>query len=210
MEAEGRIGPVQGADGSRALLRLGRRAEAVVSLVSEDDALRGDVFYATVAVAGVDHAASHTTTAPFALSNPIGSGVDCVVHAIAWGYISGTLGAGCLVLGEYNFSNSTNASPSGTACKKGSMRLGGDQPKAAPLYTVTLTAGATEMFAVKDIQPKLATSAVEPATTLIPLPVPVIVPPGRALVLSGVCGAAGTTPRVILGAIWKEIRRLSD
>jgi hypothetical protein len=174
-----------------------------------EEVMNGSMFYASVAVAGVDHAASLTTTAPFALRNPVGSSVDLVVHAVTMGYVSGTLGAGFLAAGQY-LESATNATPTGTAVvATGGLKLGLGAPQGKPLETVTLTAGATLIFPLRDISPKLATSAITAQDGITVLPVPIVVPPGASLVLSGVCGAAGTSPRVTLGAIWREVRRQS-
>lgn len=212
---EGRVGPGNALDGSKEPPRLTKGLATVVRDVLDDDGARGDVFFASVAVGGVDHAASFTTTAPFALYNPEGSGVDLEIIGFSWGYVLGTLGAGFLGLGRY-FQDSLKVIPSGTLCvARGSTRFSdpaggsGDGMRGVPLETVTLTAGTVLVTPLMDIAPKLATTATNVAPSLLMLPpgLKFVVPPRGAAVLAGVCGAAGTTPRVTLGAFWREIKR---
>lgn len=208
MLAEGYVGSGLRADGSLQAFSFDKTGGLRTSPLL-DESLRGDIFFGSVAVAGVDHQASFTTTAPFALYNPQGSDVDLVVLGVSYGYVSGTLGAGFLGLGQY-VQSATNAAPTGTAIvARGSTKLGINEPKGRALETVTLTAGATLVFPVKDMAPKLATTALETGPSLIVLPFPIVVPPSVTAVLSGVCGAAGTSPRVTVGMIWREIKRLS-
>lgn len=209
MLVEGRVGPVTGADGSVNQISLDRTGAQRISAAHGEwweGASRGNVFYGCTAVAGVDHAASLTTTAPFALYNPAGSDVDLSVLSLSMGYISGTLGSGTVVASAY-IESSTNAAPTGTAIVAGSTRLGLGTPKGKPLTTVTLTAGALIMFPLWDIDAKLASTAVQNLALPIDLHGVIIVTPGTALVLAGIAGAAGTTPRVVFGCVWEEIAR---
>lgn len=211
MLAEGRVGPSTGTDGSKHELTLDRTGAQRISPAHGEwweAACRGNVYYGSTAVAGVDHAATLTTTAPFALYNPMGSDVDLVVLSVSCGYISGTLGSGTIVAAAY-IESSTNAAPTGTAIVAGSTRLGLGTPKGKPLTTVTLSAGALIMFPLWDIDAKLASTAVQSLNTTIDLHGVIIIPPGTALVLNGVAGAAGTAPRQVFGAIWEEIPRAS-
>lgn len=210
MESELRVGPIFAADGNKVIARAGRGGEAIVADELEDAALRGELFYGSVAVGGVDHAASFTTTAPWALYNPDGSDVDLVLLGIAMGYVSGTLGAGFLGIGKY-IESATNAAPTGTTCvARGSTRLGlTTTMRGVPLETVTLTAGATLIAPVMDIAPKLATTAVDTAPKIVVLPFRIVIPPRAAAVAAGVAGAAGTTPRVTITGFWKEVKRLA-
>lgn len=200
-------------EGSPTEMTFSRNKAARVIDELADAAKRGEVFFASVAVAGVDHAASFTTTAPFAVYNPEGSGVELELIAVSMGYVSGTLGAGFLGLGRY-CQDSLKVIPSGTLCvARGSNRLSdpaggsGDGMKAVPLETVTLTAGTVLVTPVCDIAPKLATTAGGPTPSIFVLPFPIVVPERVAAVLAGVCGAAGTTPRVTLGAFWRERKK---
>ena len=211
MLVEGRVGPVTGADGASGTISLDRSgAQRIAQAHGEwwEPACRGNVFYGSTAVAGVDHAASLTTTAPFALYNPRGSDVDLVVLSLSMGYISGTLGSGTIVAASY-VEAAVNAAPTGTAIVAGSTRLGLGVPKGRALTTVTLTAGALIMFPLWDIDAKLATTAVQNFVCPIDINGAIIVTPGTALVLAGIAGAAGSTPRVVFGAIWEEVARSS-
>ena len=118
MLTEGRVGVAIGADGSQREISLDRTgAVRTANAHGEwwEGACRGNTFYGSTAVAGVDHAASLTTTAPFALYNPSGSDVDLVVLALSMGYISGTLGSGTIVAAAY-IESSTNAAPTAGRC----------------------------------------------------------------------------------------------
>ncbi len=209
MLSEGRVGLGIGADGTQREVTLDRTCATRVAPAHGsywEPACRGNVFYGTTAAAGVDHAASLTTTAPFALYNPAGSDVDLVVLQLSMGYISGTMGSGTVVAASY-VESATNAAPTGTAIVAGSTRLGLMTPKGKALTTVTLVAGALIMFPLWDLSNKLASTALQ--TTALPIDIKgsIIIPPGTALVLSGIAGAAGSTPRVVFGAIWEEITR---
>lgn len=166
---------------------------------------RGAVFIGATAVTGVDHAATNTTTAPFALFNPQGSDVDLVVLELSMGYISGTIGAGNVICTQYVVGNAANAPPTGTAIVATPARLGTAISKGRPLTTVTLTAAGTVMYPIFDLAPKLATSVVEPLPKVWRPNGAIIIPPATALVLTGIAGAAGTSPLVMFGVIWEEV-----
>ena len=202
------VGPAHKGDCDGVQITVDRTSALRVSPSFYEEAELGEIFYASTPAAGVDHAASLTTTAPFSLYNPVGSPVNCVLLGVTWGYVSGTLGGGFLALGQY-IVGTTNAVPTGTAALSGCTLLGQSNPRGVPLYTVTLTAGATLICGLKDIAPKLATTAAETVPSPIWLPPIFIAAPGTALVLSGVTGAGGTTPLVQLGTIWREIKRRS-
>lgn len=208
--AEAKVGRRRAGQGAQIEVSTDRTGALRMSDGLLEESLEGDeIFSAFVPVAGVDHAASLTTTEPYALVNPIGSGVDLVVVAVGIGYVSGTLGAGFLAAAQYLQSTSANAVPTGTACAITSNRLGsGGASRAKPLYTVTLTAAPTLLFPVLDIAPKLATTAINQDPGIAILPIKIVVPEGATLVLGGVCGAAGSSPKVTIGAFWREIRRV--
>lgn len=208
MLAEGHVGSALAAEGSVVEATFDRTKALRISEDGLHESLVGDVFHGSTVVTGVDHQASITTTAPLVLYNPVGSDVDLAVIGVSLGYVSGTLGAGFLAAAKYVV-GTTNAVPTGTAAVVGSTRLGSQSPKATCLYTVTLTAGGTLICPLQDIAPKLATTAGMTSPAFIKPPVPIIVTPGIGLQLSGVCGAAGTSPLVVLSIFWREIKRLS-
>lgn len=200
------------APGSSVVASLTRNKSLRFSDEMIEAAKEGELYWGSVAVGGVDHAASFTTTAPFALYNPEGSGYDLILWAISMGYVSGTLGAGFLGLGRYN-EDSLKVKPSGTLCvARGSSRLGDSADSCGvgrPLETVTLTAGTVLVTPITDIAPKLATTAINSDRGIIALPFPFVIPERTAAVLSGVCGAAGTSPRVTLGAFWTQRKKIA-
>ena len=209
MILEGKVyGGELSAPGNKAAPALSRELSTRTAPVHGDwyEAARsGHTFIGATAVGGVDHAATNTTTAPFALYNPVGSNVDLVVLELSMGYVSGTIGAGTVIATQYLVGQPSNAVPTGTAIVATPTRLGSTRSVGQPLTTVTLTAAGTVLFPIFDLAPKLATSVVEPLPKMWRPNGVLIVAPGTALVLTGIAGAAGTSPLVMFGVIWEEV-----
>src|SRR3954463_5957004 len=86
---------------------------------------RGIAFSASIPPGtGQAHGTAISTTAAFCLANPASSGKNLVLHSIDVGYISGTLGAGVLVLLAHNTSPPITAPSGGTAITPQNQLLG--------------------------------------------------------------------------------------
>jgi hypothetical protein len=105
MQIENAVGPQIAADGTFPKSRATRDASSGVQDTHghfQEAVGRGNVFTAVTGVAGVAPGTVLSTTPPFTLSNPLGSGVNLVVLVAEFLYISGTIGAGTVYYGVNN------------------------------------------------------------------------------------------------------------
>lgn len=203
----GKVGPAAAADGADMRLRQDKLAGLLTSNLMgfyAEAAQRGTKMLASNAVAGVDHGASLTTTPPMFLWNPINSGRMLAIMRVGMFYVSGTLGAG-FVAGAV-LKAQPSAPTTGTeltpVCANTSMPAGMGR-----VFTgSTITAAATLVRGLFNVGPVLATSAVAPPTaTECNLDGSIILAPGTGFAVQGICGAAGTTPRVVFSIEWDEL-----
>lgn len=203
LELVGRVGDAAAQDGSKELIRLGRNLEIITShLLPRYGELgrRGKVFFGMTAVAGVDHGSSIGTTPAIALSNPASSRKVMLLLAVTAGYVSGTLGAGFLA---HCLSASGDTLTSGTAISPVNSR---GLSSAAILKTSgTLSAAPTGIRPGLSVGPMLATTALAPWLGKDVIDGEIALEPGRIWSYQGVCGAAGTSPRLVYGVSWIEI-----
>lgn len=165
------------------------------------------VFYAQTAMTGVAPGTAIGTTAAFALHNPVGSEVDLVVLELYLGYISGTLGAG-VVSACVNVDDDA-AIPTGTAVAEINAKLGnGTQAQGRALTTATLPATPSPIRPLWNLGASLASTALAPSAAKERIDGAIVIPPGCTLSLQGTA-AAGSTPLVVLGALWKEENRVA-
>jgi hypothetical protein len=165
-------------------------------------AARGVLFHGSTAVAGVAPGTALSTTPPFALWNPPGSGKILSVIRSRLGYVSGTLGAGSIV---YAWALQPTV-PTG----------GAELPVVNALLGVANGAGrcwqgGTLANTPAIIEPAYAISAFLATTAIAPFSLAedeiageIQVPAGACLVMQGVA-AAGTTPLALFGCCWEEI-----
>lgn len=199
----GETGPRIAADGAMQEVRLGRTGELVTTDAHgrvHEAAVRGAVFAATTAVAGVAPGTALSTTPPMALWNPPNSGVVLSVLRTRLGFVSGTLGAGTVVYAAVSSQQTVPAtgtelvpSPTNLSAKKASGRaFQGSTVASTP--TILLPAFV------------LGTTPTTPAAaaTVDDVAGEIVVSPGTCLVMQGVA-AAGTTPLVLFGLTWEEI-----
>lgn len=206
VEIQGKVGPTIAADGVLQTLRMTKDG----ALVGQDlharfyeTASRGKVFSASIGVAGVTPGLSLTTTPPITLYNPANSGVNAVILASSFGYISGTLPAGTIV---YGFGAQATAPTGGTALTVRSGLIGSAAAAACLAFT-----GATLLQAPAILRPAFVMSAFLATTATAPTP-PVFDPidgkfiltPGFTLSMQGVA-VTGSTPLVLLALEWEEV-----
>lgn len=159
-------------------------------------AIRGKLFWASTAVSGVAPGSSISTTAAFTLYNAKGSGVNVVLLFGAMGYVSGTLGAGFVAW--CTNTNLAEAVPTGTAIVSKPGLVGGASPAGGvALTTATLAVAPTVARMFNNHQASLATTAMDPWQSIDLVDGSIVLPPGGAVSLMGVQGAAGSTPLVV-------------
>lgn len=164
-------------------------------------AFRSWIYSANTAVAGVAPGTSLSTTAAFWVHNPLGSGVVLSLLQASIGYVSGTLGAGCVYL-------TTHASPSaiatGTAIVSRSGVVGGNANAGAFAFTTATVPTQLAIRPMFNLGAKAAATAMGLDAPMINLNGGIVVPPGYGVGLHAIA-AAGTTPRVMLGMSWEEL-----
>lgn len=207
LELQAVVGPQTLADGAKALPRLGRSGESVVQHLHGmryEIVKRGNVFSAATAVAGVDHGSSLATSPPFCLYNPANSGVELSILSATMGYVSGTLGAGVIVYAVS--SNPSGTAPTGTAISPVNQKsFSATGSKAQAFTTATVATAPTLLRPAWNVSAELATTALAAFAVKDDANGEILVPEGGFVVLQGVCGAAGTTPRVMFGMTWEEV-----
>lgn len=200
----GRVGPAVAADGSDALVRLGRTGEMVANAHGRffEAASRGSLFMASLAVAGVAPGTAFSTTPTIALWNPPGSGVLCAIQQVWVGYVSGTLGAGSLCHGV-NPSQVT-APTTGTELVPQAGLLGTMRSKTRAYTGSTVSVTPVILRPSLHLGAALASTATFPATAYDEVDGSIVIPPGSLWAYHGVA-AAGSTPLVMVGVLFEEV-----
>ena len=201
----GKVGPSVVADGSSALVRLGKTGELIAHTAHGkyfEAASRGNLFMASLAVGGVAPGTAFSTTPTIALWNPPGSGILCAIQQVWVGYVSGTLGAGTLCHGV-NPSQVT-APTTGTEITPQGALLGVLRAKTRAYTGATVSVTPVILRASLHLGAALATTATFPAVAYDEVDGSIVIPPGSLWAYHGVA-AAGTTPLVIVSALFEEV-----
>lgn len=164
----------------------------------------GNVFSAMTALTGVAPGTSVSTTAAFALYNPIGSEVDLVIIEGAMGYVSGTLGAGVITWNVNT--DDEGAAFTGTGITEVNMKLGSGVAAVGRALTTATIPAPTPVRVFGNLQASLATTAVAPWALRDRVDGAIVVPPGCGVSLHATA-AAGTSPLVVFSVTWKEQNR---
>ena len=205
-EINGKVGPGYANDGSLVDPRMTKD----LGLVCQDlhgrfyeSTYRGNTFIASTAVAGVAPGTALSTTPPFTLYNPLGSGTNLSIVSASIGYISGTLGAGTIVYAVNN--NTAQAAPTGgTSLVPINTFVGNNTLPHGKAFQ-----GATLAVAPTILRDCVILGAFAGAAALFP-PIrdivdgTIIIIPGASISLQGVA-AAGTTPLLTFAVTWEEI-----
>lgn len=205
-EINGKVGPGYANDGSLVDPRMTKD----LGLVCQDlhgrfyeSTYRGNTFIASTAVAGVAPGTALSTTPPFTLYNPLGSGTNLSIVSASIGYISGTLGAGTIVYAVNN--NTAQAAPTGgTSLVPINTFVGNNTLPHGKVFQ-----GATLAVAPTILRDCVILGAFAGAAALFP-PIrdivdgTIIIIPGASISLQGVA-AAGTTPLLTFAVTWEEI-----
>jgi hypothetical protein len=207
IEIQGRVGVTIAQDGTLQdprLLKDGSSAVADAHGRYYETNYRGNIYSVSNAVAGVAPGTALGTAPPLTLYNPVGSPVNLVLIDISMGYVSGTWGAGTVVL-AWN-PQTTNANPTGgTQLTPRSNRVGSPTQGQGLAFTGS-TVAATQSI----LRPVFSLNAFAGGATA-PAPPMVDYTDGKFMVLPGNClslqgiAAAGTTPLAIFGMSWEEI-----
>jgi len=203
----GKVGPAAASDGAQMPLRQCRLGCLMTNNLNgfyTESAVRGLKYMASNAAAGVDHGASLTTTPPLFLWNPQSSGKLLAVMRVGMYYVSGTLGAG-FVAAAFNKAQ-PSAPTTGTELSVYSANLSLPAGLGRVFTGSTITAAGTLMRGLFNVAPVLATSAVsDPQVAECNLDGSIILTPGTGLAIQGICGAAGSTPKVVFTVEWDEL-----
>lgn len=207
MKIEGVVGaPSSLGDGSERPLLLTRYGGLSISAVAAryaEAVSRGRVFRAQTDSSGVAPGTAIGTSAPFALYNPAGSGVNLVLLDLSMGYHSGTLGAGYVSICANT--NVLAAAVTGTAITAVNALLGSGNTAVGQAFdAATLPAAPTVIGAFCSLTALLASTAVAPYTVYQEVAGSIIVGPGATVSLEA-DAAAGTSPLVVFGATWEEV-----
>lgn len=197
-------------DGSTDQIRLGRVGEIIVNAAISDywEAInRGLAFVASTPTAGVAPGTALSTSPPFVLYNPPGSGVVASIIDIDAAFVSGTLGAGNIVLAGISGQALTQTgtdllavAPGGPSTLIGSAIRPNCLARSAPTlsaipillrnlwYTGAFATNATQYLgeAKKDVKGQFG------------------IIPGGALCIQEV-GGAGSTPLMMFSMSWIEV-----
>lgn len=205
MKAEGTVGAFLRGEGATAELTFGRNGALRVQQAHAsraDAVMRNRVFHQSTAAAGVAPGTALSTTPPAVLYNPTNSGVVAAILKVSVGYVSGTLGAGSIVMG---FTPQQVSLPSGgTALTPQNAFLSNAKPQCTSHQGSTLVAAPTILRPVWQLGAALATTPEFVRSAVEKVDGEVVVPPGCAFALQGIA-AAGTSPLVLLGITWEEI-----
>ena len=204
MQAEFKVGPQVASDGTQVVGRADKTGAAVVSTLNgayTESGARSTLMVASTAVAGVAPGTALSTTPPFVLWNPPGSGKKLSVLKSMLGYVSGTLGAGSLVFAAVL--SQVTVPTTGAELVPVCTDLG------MPRGVGRVFQGSTLVSVPQILYPAFMLGAFvgganPPQDSIDVVDGSIIVEPGTALCLQGVAGA-GTTPLVLLGMKWAEI-----
>lgn len=213
---EGRVGPAYALDGNENEGRLTRDSAWVVQEMhgrytesvyrgGANANMKGGVFSAATGAAGVAPGTALGTAPPLALWNPLNSGVIVSLIDASLGYISGTLGAGTIVLagGIAGQAQQTTTPSGGTALTSANNYLGGAAGAGKAFQGSTIAITPTVLRPVFTLGAYLATTAWPGIAVEVPLEGKIQIPPGGIVCLQGI-SAAGSTPLVSLGLTWEE------
>lgn len=206
LQVFGDVGPQTLTDGVQAPFRLGKSGETIVQELHGryyEAVKRGNVYVASTAGAGVAPGTVLSTTPPFTIYNPAGSGVDLVLMQAWLAYISGTLGAGALVWAVNN-SPQQAAPTGGTVLTPINALLSSNLGRGKAFQGSTLAAAPTIFRPFCSLGASLATTAVQPWQAYEPTDGAIVIPQGCSASLQAIA-AAGSTPLVLLSAAWEEV-----
>lgn len=210
MDANGIVGNNRAGtnDGTDLVMRLGRNGELVVLAGGPDyweNLIRGNSFMASTGTGGVAPGTALSTTPPFVLYNPPNSGVIAAVLDTEVAFVSGTLGAGNVVLAQISGQNIAAGSLGTVLTPTGPNLVGASPtPSCKALQAPTLSAAPTLMRNLWYTGAFVTNATQYMGEAKKDLRGLVGVMPGGAICIQEV-GAAGTTPLVMMSMSWVEL-----
>lgn len=205
MLAELKVGIQNIANGVQNTLRGEKTGGLVVTNTHgqfHESAVNGTIMYATNAVAGIAPWTAFSTTPPLALWNPPSSGKNLSITKVSVGYVSGTLGAGNIAIGQITAQNTVPTT--GTEITPVCSLIGFPRGVGRAFSGSTFASVPTIIRPVFNMGAFVGTTAVAPQDCDILIDGSIVVTPWSAVALQGIAGA-GTTPLVILGITYEEI-----
>ena len=151
---------------------------------------RGQVFSACTAAAGITRNRPGIAP-PFWLVNPANSGIAVVLLTGSFGYISGTLGVGFVVLAGDTAGTIT---ASGTVLAAAKNRVAAAPGLAKPYTTPTLSGTPVLLEPVLILPAFVGGAGVPTPPLIVPFDGRWVVPPGSSIGFQGIA-TAGTSPR---------------
>lgn len=167
-----------------------------------EPAYRGRINIASCAVTGVAPGSALSTTPPFALWNPVGSGVVLSVLMTSISYLSGTLSYGVI-----NYATVIQATePSGGTSIVPKNARSGRSRGLGRCYTGATQTAATVLISPYSYGPQAATTALGiSADGVVYTDGLVMIDPGYVFVMESTAAGAGTSPLTVIGCAWEEI-----
>lgn len=193
-------------DGASIVPRLGKTGELIATEAHGhyyEGASRGVKFVVNTAVAGVAPGTALSTTPPLTLWNPPASGLFVVINKLIVSYISGTLGAGQILLAQ---TAQITTPTGGTTLQPVSAMVGNlIKSRTGAFQGSTLTFAPTLVRSTGIVLSAFNGSASQPQPPLLDdLGGEIVIAPGMCVCLQGQA-AAGTSPLVMLGFSFEEV-----
>jgi hypothetical protein len=192
--------------------RQGKLGESIVAQASGkyyENASRGRIYAACDQGVGVTVQVTITTTATLSLHNPAASQKRIELCKLSIAYFSGTLGAGAW----YHGSNpvGTTLPSSGTLLTATCTDIGNASNAVAVgvCRTGSTVVAGTAMYPFASSLPILASTAVVPFVINEDVDGIIVLEPGGVYQLLGVFGGTGSSPKVAVGCVWREVPYVS-
>ncbi len=198
------------ADTGQGIGRLDHQGALVVQAanpVLTEITYRGFTFAASIPPAtGQAPGTAITTTAVLALGNPAGSGKNLVLQEVNYGFVSGTLGAGVVVLLAHNTAPPITAPSGGTAITPQNQLLGfGTVSVANCRFNCTVPATGLVIRNLLNLGAQVPGTASFGQSCVYYLHGGVLVAPGTAVSIQGIATTGTTTPLIVAGLVWTEM-----
>lgn len=186
--------------------REGKTLEQIVSQAHGkyyEAASRGLLWSACEQGTGIAPGTALGTTAFFVLYNPVNSGFLVALKKVNVGYISGTLGAGTLY--HCVKTDPAQTAPSGgTALSNVCALIGGGFSSVAIAKVNATVVQPVAYRPFISLNAMLATTATNPVDLWEDMDGEIVLLPGTSYQLQAIA-AAGSTPKLTVGATWEEV-----
>jgi hypothetical protein len=205
MIAEMKVGPILAGDSTTNPIRGERTGGLCVTQLHgafTESARYGNMMVGSNAVAGVAPGTALSAAPPLALWNPPSSGKKLTLLKTMMGYVSGTLGAGSVLLAAVL--SQVTVPTTGTELTPVCTDLGMPRGVGRLFTGSTFVSVPQILYPMFQFGAALATSVYQISDCINVVDGSVVLEPGTAICLQGVA-AAGTSPLVIFGMKWEEL-----